>query len=211
MRLRSGDPQSIRFGVDASYEHPQHIEDRNNIFYFTGAATILNGGPGANAYNSLADFVLGDFYEGQNWLQVLQPYLTMRTWEYAAYVRDQWHVSPKLTVNYGVRWEFYPVPTRDAVMNKPSSVAPSGLGTTGNGLYFTQHAECSLCRSAAPAAFRPIVASTFHTNYSRPVLGSPIGRRKNSSSAPDIRCRPIRSRWGSSKCRLIPARCNSTK
>ena len=138
---------TIRFGVDASYEHPKHIEDRNNVFYFTGSATILNGGAGANAYNQLADFVLGDFNEGQNWLQVLQPYLTMKTWEYAAYVRDQWHVSPKLTVNYGVRWEFYPVPTRDAVMNNPSSVAPSGLGSTGNGLYFLnmQQATVSVC------------------------------------------------------------------
>jgi len=79
---------------------------------------------------------LGDFYEGTNWLQVLQPYLTLRTWEFAAYVRDQWHMSPKWTVNYGVRWEYYPVPTRDSVMNQPNSVAPGGLGTTGNGLYF---------------------------------------------------------------------------
>jgi hypothetical protein len=138
---------TIRFGADLSFQHPQHIEDRNNIFYFTGAATILNGGPGANAYNALADFVLGDFYEGTNWLQVLQPYLTMRQWEFAAYVRDQWHVSRKLTVNYGVRWEYYPVPTRDAVNNKPSSVAPTGLGTTGNGLYFLdmQRATVSVC------------------------------------------------------------------
>jgi hypothetical protein len=138
---------TIRFGADLSFAHPKHIEDRNNIFYFTGAATILNGGPGANQYNSLADFVLGDFYEGTNWLQVLQPYLTMRQWEFAAYVRDQWHVSPKLTVNYGIRWEYYPVPTRDAEDNKPSSVAPTGLGTTGNGLYFLdmQNATVSVC------------------------------------------------------------------
>src|SRR5215831_6240821 len=127
---------TIRFGADLSFQHPRHIEDRNNTFTFNGSATTLNGGPGANPYNSLSDFLLGDFYEGTNWLQVLQPYLTMRTWEYAAYVRDQWHVSPKLTVNYGVRWELYPVPTRDAEMNLPNSVAPGGLGTTGNGLYF---------------------------------------------------------------------------
>lgn len=127
---------TIRFGADVNFQHPRHIEDRNNTFSFTGAATILNGGPGANPYNTLSDFLLGDFYEGTNWLQVLQPYLTMRTWEFALYVRDQWHVSPKLTVNYGVRWEYYPVPTRDAVMNQPNSVAPGGLGSTGNGLYF---------------------------------------------------------------------------
>src|SRR5260370_14704978 len=47
-----------------------------------------------------------------NWRQILQPYLTIRTWEQALYVRDQWQVSRKLTLNYGVRWEKYPVPTR---------------------------------------------------------------------------------------------------
>ena len=127
---------TIRFGADLNFQHPQHIEDRNNTFTFNGAATTLNGGAGANPYNALGDFLLGDFYEGTNWLQVLQPYLTMRTWEFALYARDQWHVNPKLTVNYGVRWEYYPVPTRDAVMNQPNPVAPGGLGTTGNGLYF---------------------------------------------------------------------------
>lgn len=138
---------TIRFGADLNFQHPRHIEDRNNTFTFNGSATILNGGPGANPYNALSDFLLGDFYEGTNWLQVLQPYLTMRTWEYALYARDQWHVSPKLTVNYGVRWEYYPVPTRDASMNAPNPVAPSGLGTTGNGLYFLdmQHGTVSVC------------------------------------------------------------------
>lgn len=138
---------TIRFGGDVNFQHMRHIEDRNNTFTFNGAATTLNGGPGANPYNALADFLLGDFYEGTNWLQVLQPYLTMRTWESAFYVRDQWHVNSKLTVNYGVRWEYYPVPTRDSIMNKPSSVAPTGLGTTGNGLYFLnmQNATVSVC------------------------------------------------------------------
>lgn len=138
---------TIRFGADASFQHPRHIEDRNNTFTFNGSATTLNGGPGANPYNALSDFLLGDFYEGTNWLQVLQPYLTMRTWEWALYVRDQWHVSPKLTVNYGVRWEYYPVPTRDAGMNAPNSVAPGGLGSTGNGLYFLnmQAATVEVC------------------------------------------------------------------
>jgi TonB dependent receptor len=32
---------------------------------------------------------------------------------YAFYARDQWQVSRKLTVNYGVRYEFYPFATRD--------------------------------------------------------------------------------------------------
>ena len=37
---------TIRFGADVNFQHPRHIEDRNNTFTFNGSATILNGGPG---------------------------------------------------------------------------------------------------------------------------------------------------------------------
>src|SRR5262249_41812229 len=104
---------STRFGVDVTRFSPKHIEVRENRFRFTGGITSLNGGPGANQYNSLGDFLLGLDQEMYNWKQVIQPYLTMYTWEFAAYARDQWQVSRKLTVNYGVRWEKYPVPTRE--------------------------------------------------------------------------------------------------
>ena len=29
------------------------------------------------------------------------------------YARDRWNVTPKLTVDYGVRWEYFPTPTRN--------------------------------------------------------------------------------------------------
>ncbi len=105
---------TIRFGFDLSRQNPNHIEVRENRFKFTGGITSLNapGAPGVNPYNALGDFLLGQDQEMYNWRQILQPYLTIRTWEFATYVRDQWQVSRKLTVNYGVRWEKYPVPTR---------------------------------------------------------------------------------------------------
>jgi hypothetical protein len=31
---------------------------------------------------------------------------------YSAYVRDRWNITPKLTMDYGLRWESFPVPTR---------------------------------------------------------------------------------------------------
>jgi hypothetical protein len=138
---------TIRFGADLSYENPRHIEVRNNEFFFNGNMTTESGGPGATPYNALADFLLGDFDEGQNWAQFLQPYLTMNSYEFATYIRDQWHVSPKLTINYGTRWEYYPVPTRSSAANGPSSEAPNGLGTTGNGIYFLnmQNETVSVC------------------------------------------------------------------
>jgi hypothetical protein len=37
---------------------------------------------------------------------------TTRTWRYSLYVRDRWQVTRKLTLNYGTRWEYFPMPTR---------------------------------------------------------------------------------------------------
>ena len=177
---------TIRFGADLAYQNPRHIEERNNQFNFTGGITTELGGPGANQYNALSDFLLGAFYEGTNWAQFLQPYLTMNSYEFAAYARDQWHVSPKLTINYGARWEYYPVPTRSSAANGPSSVAPNGLGTTGNGIYYLDMAsetvtvcgaggvptDCGISVSKklfAPSvgiAYRPFEKFVFRAGYS---------------------------------------------
>ena len=36
----------------------------------------------------------------------------MRAPFYSLYVRDRWQVSPRLTLSYGMRWEYYPFPHR---------------------------------------------------------------------------------------------------
>ena len=104
---------TIRAGFDAFYQFPDHIEIRDNSYFFDGSSTIRNGGPGANQFNTLADFLLGRHNNAYQWIQVLQPYLKMRWWQYSLYARDQWQVNRKLTLNYGVRWEKYPIPHRD--------------------------------------------------------------------------------------------------
>ncbi len=101
---------TIRFGVDMFKIDMDHIEISPTAFTFSGGATALNGGAAINNYNSLADFMLGLPTSESNYTQVAQPYLTMRTWDFALYARDQWQVSKKFTINYGVRWEYYPVP-----------------------------------------------------------------------------------------------------
>jgi hypothetical protein len=101
---------TIRAGFNVNRQRINAIENRDTHFAFTGGATALDGGPSPNDYNAIADFLLGLPTEKQNNRQVAQPYLTLRTWQMALYVRDNWKVSRKLTVNYGVRWEKYPVP-----------------------------------------------------------------------------------------------------
>jgi len=102
---------TIRFGTDIIRQHENHFEVRPTVFTFSGNATALNGGPGANPFNSVADFLLGQATTLGNYVQYIYP-LTERTWEDSIYAHDQWQVSRKLTLNFGLRWELYPVPTQ---------------------------------------------------------------------------------------------------
>ena len=61
--------------------------------------------------NSFASFLLGAPTTLGKTLVTIIPY-TSRNWEYSFYIRDRWHVNPKLTLSYGLRWEYFPIPTR---------------------------------------------------------------------------------------------------
>jgi len=85
-------------------------------FLFQGGMTC-GGTCGVTGYNSLADFLLGLPNNGsgnaiQKAQQVYNPN-AMRWTEFGAYAQDQWTATPKLTINYGVRYEVYPTPYRD--------------------------------------------------------------------------------------------------
>ncbi|MDP2996942.1 MAG: TonB-dependent receptor, partial [Bryobacterales bacterium] len=111
----------IRFGVDVSYQAMNHIQAEGGSgigagmggFTFTGGPTTLRGGPTSNQYNSYAAFLLGlPASVGKNVITSKDDKVTTRAWQYSSYVRDRWNVTPKLTLSVGVRWEYYPLPTR---------------------------------------------------------------------------------------------------
>jgi len=84
-------------------------------FRFKGGMTINSGA--ANAYNSLADFLLG-LPNNDTGAAVAKPFQlnnpnALRWTQYALYAQDQWSMTPKMTLNYGVRYELYPAPYRD--------------------------------------------------------------------------------------------------
>ena len=62
-------------------------------------------------YNAMASFLLGLSTDGGRLLQVPDEYTT-RTGMYSFYVRDRWQFSRKLTLSYGTRYEYFPLPTR---------------------------------------------------------------------------------------------------
>ena len=103
---------NIRFGGEFSREHMNHWEPGSvrDTFTFSGGLTALKGGPSTNQYNSWADFLLGI----PSGVSKVTPWdeMTSRTWTYSLYARDQWQASRKLTISYGLRWEYFPMGTR---------------------------------------------------------------------------------------------------
>jgi hypothetical protein len=88
-------------------------------FLFLGGMTCTGTGSSCpvTAYNALADFLLGlpNNGTGQAISKAQQIYNpnSLRWSEYGAYAQDQWSITQKLTVDYGVRYEMYPAPYRD--------------------------------------------------------------------------------------------------
>lgn len=110
---------NIRFGFDASRQHMNHVTHElvgasgapMGGFSFTGGVTALNGGPAPNQFNSFAQYLMG-VASGVNKIFMLPDQVTTRAWLQSFYIRDQWQVNRKLTLSYGTRWEYIPMPSR---------------------------------------------------------------------------------------------------
>lgn len=93
-------------------------------------------------YNSLADFLLGLPNNGSgNAIQKAQQTLdpnSLRWTEIGAYAQDQWNITPKLTITYGIRYEDYPAAYRDKTgiyavyVNRPNTANVEVGGVNGN-------------------------------------------------------------------------------
>lgn len=108
---------SFRFGGEYAYFTINHFQPQTAYgprggFNFTGGLTALSGGAPPNQFNALADFLLGLPRDLGKDLQYVNP-AAVRMPSYAFYLRDQWQVNRRLTLNYGVRFERYPAATRD--------------------------------------------------------------------------------------------------
>jgi hypothetical protein len=98
-------------------------------FHFAQGTTQLQGGPAGNDFNAFAGFLLGAPQDSGKIYQFPDDYYTHQSY-YSTYLRDRWQVSPKLTVSYGVRWDYFPFPTRKG---------------TGMEIYNPQSATMSIC------------------------------------------------------------------
>ena len=109
---------NIRFGSDLYFTALNHLQPEfgggfgaRGGFAFDDGPTLRRGGPGGGDFNSFASFLLGLPNQAGRLKLNVAPYTT-RSWQYSVYVRDQWQVSPKVTLSFGTRYEYFPIPTR---------------------------------------------------------------------------------------------------
>jgi carboxypeptidase family protein/TonB-dependent receptor-like protein len=159
---------NIRFGIDVSQQHMNHVQPYPDSFSFTGGVTALNGGSAPNQYNSFADFLLGLPNSDTNSLQTVH-YLTLRTWQFSPYATDQWQVNKQLTFSIGTGWEYYPVPTREGSGIEFFDLTKNQFEICGKGPIPTNcgiHVQKTLFSPRIGVAYRPVSNTVIRAGYS---------------------------------------------
>ena len=110
----------IRFGGEAYYTGMNQLQPEatgalygaQGGFGFGSGPTQTAGGPAGNQFNSYATFLLGLATDEGKVFMASDSGFKTRQRNYAMYARDRWSVTPKLTISYGLRWEYFAFPTR---------------------------------------------------------------------------------------------------
>ncbi|MBI2687379.1 MAG: TonB-dependent receptor [Acidobacteria bacterium] len=104
----------IRWGfeprrLELNHWQPETANPRGSIS-MAGGSTIRTGGQSREP-NAFAAALLGNVYSYSKSIQYFE--MKTREWQYAFYVRDRWQVNRRLTLNLGLRYEYYPLINRD--------------------------------------------------------------------------------------------------
>ncbi len=108
----------VSAGLDIIHHHLNHWQPElgsgpRGEFDFSGSTTALNSAtaPAPNQFNAWAQFLLGlpdGLGKSDQFIKA-----TAREWQYGLFVGDRYRITNKLTATLGLRYEYYPLMTRN--------------------------------------------------------------------------------------------------
>ncbi len=110
----SKENHEIRFGYDLVHHMMDHWQPETGMGprggFTIGRNMTRIPGSSNNQQNAMAAYLLGAYTYATKSLQ--WELMTPRIWQHAVFIRDRWQVNDKLTLTLGLRWEYFPIPTR---------------------------------------------------------------------------------------------------
>lgn len=141
---------TVKFGVDLRRVRDALLQEQTfsprGLYTFNDGQTALNTGTGASKTsftNDFASFLLD--VPGQAGRDLATFFPNYRAWQFFSFVQDKWLVTPKLSADVGVRWEFYPpaTPVRAGGFSNynpaNNTLVVSGVGGNPDDLGITTH------------------------------------------------------------------------
>ena len=177
---------TVKFGVDIRRIHDDLLQDQT--FSPRGAIDFGEDNtsePGAqtNVANEMASFLLDVPYQVGRDINTYFP--AYRQWWFFAFAGDKYQVTPRLTADLGVRWEFYPPatpksaggfsnydPTTNSLVVAGVGGNPSNLGMQTRYNYFAPRlgfayraSEQTVIRGGFGISYTPFEDNTYAYNY----------------------------------------------
>ena len=156
------------------------------VYTFADGQTALNTGSGSSKtsyYNNLASFLLDVPNQAGRDLATYFP--SYRAWQLFVFAQDKWVVTPKLTLDLGLRWEFYPPatpehsggfsnynPTNNSLVIAGVGGNPANLGLETRYKYFAPRfgaayraSESTVIRAGFGISYTPFPDNNYAYNY----------------------------------------------
>ena len=139
--------QIFKWGIDVRRERQDLLQTQTfnprGLFVFTGGTTQNPADSKTSLGNSFASFLLDQPFSIGRDLAVIFP--ARRNTIYNLYFQDKWQVSQKLTVDLGLRWEYWPSSTPHHAAGFSNynpynnTLSLAGLGSVPNDLGINSH------------------------------------------------------------------------